>query len=185
MKKMIMAVAIVCAAAFANAAAVGWNVATGSTAYGGDAYKFFVIGQNGVESTAQIVALLDAGTSVDTYAFGSGNLAANGAGSVSFGSSGKTLDAGTYTSFVVLFDSASPVAGNSKYALIAGNATQTKTFASTTASVTFATGAQGTYLSNASNWKSFGSAGPIAPEPTSGLLLLLGMAGLALKRKVA
>jgi len=31
----------------------------------------------------------------------------------------------------------------------------------------------------------FTTTGTIAPEPTSGLLMLLGMAGLALKRKRA
>ena len=185
MKKMIMAVAIVCAAAFANAATVGWNVAAGSATYGGDAYKFFVIGQNGVESIATVTALLDAGTSVDTYAFGQGNLAANGTGSVLAGASGKTLEAGTYTAFAVIFDTATPTAGTSKYAVISGAATLTKAISATTASTMFATGSAANTLAESSNWKSFGSAGPVVPEPTSGLLLLLGMAGLALKRKVA
>ena len=185
MKKMIMAVAIVCAAALAQAATVGWNVATGSATYANDQYMVFVIGQKDVTSVDQMVALLNDGADVSGYAFGSGNLNANGLGSVLGNASGKTLDAGTYTAFVAIFDSAAPVAGESNYALITGATGLTKSVGSSTASISFATGAQGTFLGNSSNWQSFGSAGPIAPEPTSGLLLLLGMAGLALKRKHA
>jgi len=48
-------------------------------------------------------------------------------------------------------------------------------------------GAWTSYFSDTSNWSGFGDAtGAInAPEPTSGLLMLLGVAGLALKRKRA
>ena len=185
MKKMIMAAAIVCAAAFANAAAVGWSCA-GLSAYAGDAYKFFVVGQNGVTDVATVTALLDAGSSVDSYAFGGGTIAANGSAGQAFSVAGApTLAGGTYSAFYVIFDAANPTAGSSKYAVIANAAGLTKSFADTAASVTFVAGNQQSFANNASNWKSFGSAGPIAPEPTSGLLILLGMAGLALKRKVA
>ena len=47
-----------------------------------------------------------------------------------------------------------------------------------TGSQTVSLGNQKTYTQNTSNWAA-------VPEPTSGLLLLLGMAGLALKRKRA
>ena len=183
MKKIMIAFAAIALACVANAASVGWSAA-GLSAYAGDAYKFFVIGQNGVSDISTITALLDEGTSVDSYAFGSGTVAANGNAAVAFGSSGKTLDAGTYTSFMVLFDSAAPTVGDN-YLLIANGANQTKSFTSTAASVTFVAGNVSSLANDSANWKSFGSAGPVVPEPTSGLLLLLGMAGLALKRKVA
>ena len=181
MKKMIMAVAIVCVAAFAQAASVGWSAA-GMNSYAGDAYKFFVIGQNGVESTATITALLDAGSSIDSYAFGSGTISAAGAANVAAANSGKSLDAGTYTGFMVLFDSATPTAGDSQYVLISGQAGLTKTVTASAASVSFAAANVSSVVNNAANWKSFGKGGGV-PEPTSGLLLLVGGAMLALRRK--
>ena len=39
------------------------------------------------------------------------------------------------------------------------------------------------YTANGAGW--YGAASAPVPEPTSGLLMLLGMAGLALKRKRA
>lgn len=184
MKKTIIALAVGCVAAFANAATVGWSAA-GLANYAGDAYNVFVIGQNGVTDIATVTDLLDAGTSVSSYAFGSGSVGSTGMVSVSGAASGKTLDAGSYTSFMVLFDSASPVAGESKYLVLSGVATQSKVISGTTATTSFVAGNVANIANNAANWKSFGSAGPAVPEPTSGLLLLLGMAGLALKRKVA
>ena len=183
MKKLIMVVAIVCAAAFSQAATVGWTNA-GLNNYAGDAYSVFVIGQNGVESIAQITALLDDGKAYSSYQYGGGVVAANGTANVLAGNSGLSLGAGTYESFFVLFDSATPTEGD-KYIMVSGLASQTKVVTGTTASIAFGTGNIGTIVNNVSNWKSFGSAGPAVPEPTSGLLLLLGMAGLALKRKVA
>ena len=168
-----------------EAAAVGWTLATGSGAtYANDAYQFFVIGQNGADSIATITALLDAGTATDAYAFGSGTIGSTGTGMVGTSSSGKSLDAGNYTAFFVLFDSATPIAGESKYVVVSGTATLSKTIAATTANVTFASGSAASTLSNASNWKSYGASSDV-PEPTSGLLMLLGMAGLALRCKRA
>ncbi len=180
MKKLLIIAACAMLGSAVNAAAVGWTLATGSTTYGNDAYQFFVIGQNGATSIATITGLLDAGSSTASYAFGAGKTAANGSASVTFGTSGKSLDAGTYESFFVLFDSDAPVAGSAKYVVVSGPATLTKTIGTSTASVTFTSGNVSSIVGNASNWQTYG-----APEPTSGLLLLLGVAGLALKRKCA
>ena len=180
MKKLLILAASAILAVTTQAAAVGWSLGGGNTAYKGDSYLFFVLGQNGADSIATVTALLDAGTSVDSYAFGSGVIADNGNVNVSAANSGKTLDAGSYTSFMVVFDSAVPQPGD-KYVVVSGATTQTKTIAATTASVAFAAGNASSILNNASNWKSYGAV----PEPTSGLLMLLGMAGLALRRKRA
>ena len=185
MKKLVILAACAMLAAVTNAAAVGWTLATGSASYANDAYQFFVIGQKGVESIATITALLDAGTSPDSYAFGSGKVGGTGTGMVAANAAGQpTLDAGTYTSFFVLFDSDAPAAGSSKYAVVSGAANLTKQVVPTAAAVTFASGNVSSTLSNASNWKSYGASSDV-PEPTSGLLMLLGMAGLALRRKRA
>ena len=183
MKKLMIFAACAMIAAVTNAASVGWTLATGSGAtYANDAYQFFVIGQNGADSIATITALLDAGTAVDSYAFGNGTIGSTGTGMIAATTAGQpTLDAGTYESFFVLFDSASPTAGTSKYVVISGASTLTKTIGSTTATVAFASGNVSSTLADASNWSSYGAV----PEPTSGLLVLLGMAGLALKRKRA
>ena len=181
MKKLLIIASIALMGIAANAATVGWNITTGSTTYGNDAYRFFVIGQNGADSIATITALLDAGTSVDSYAFGSGTTLANGAANVTGAASGKSLDAGTYTGFFVLFDSDSPTAGTSQYVVVSGASTLTKEIGTSTATISFTTGNANSIVSNASNWNSYGAV----PEPTSGLFMLLGMAGLALRRKHA
>ena len=76
MKKLMILTACTMLAAVTHAAAVGWQLA-GAQSYANDAYQFFVIGQNGTDSIATITALLDAGTATDSYAFGSGKVAAN------------------------------------------------------------------------------------------------------------
>lgn len=182
MKKLLVFAACAMLAAVTQAASVGWTLA-GASNYANDAYQFFIIGQNGASSVAAITALLDAGTDTSSYAFGSGTIAASGSASVLAASSGKTLDAGTYTGFFVVFDSASPSSGSANYAVVSGASTLTKTIGATTASTSFASGSAASILNNADNWKSFGPGGGAIPEPTSGLLLLVGAGMLALRRK--
>lgn len=185
MKKLMTLAVCGMLAAVTHAAAVGWSLA-GATNYKGDAYQFFVIGQNGADSIATITALLDAGSDTSAYAFGSGTINATaGNALVSAANSGKTLDSGsTYSSFFVVFDSATPTAGTTKYAVVSEAAGLTQSPSATAAQMTFVAGNQATFLNNASNWKSYGASSAV-PEPTSGLLMLLGMAGLALRRKRA
>ncbi len=189
MKKLLVFAACAMLAAVTQAATVGWSLA-GASAYANDAYQFFVIGQNGATSIATITALLDAGTDTSSYAFGSGTVNSAGAANVTSAASGKSLgDAGTYTAFFVVFDSASPASGSANYAVVSGATGLTKTIAATTASVTFAGGNASSILNDTDNWKSFGPSsgggGGDGPEPTSGILLLVGAGILGLRRKRA
>ncbi len=182
MKKLMTFAACAIIAGVTQAASVGWSLA-GATNYKNDAYQFFVIGQNGADSIAAITALLDAGTDTASYAFGTGTIANSGGAIVTAANSGKTLDGGTtYTGFFVIFDSDTVTAGSTNYALVSGASGLTVSPSATAAAISFVAGNQATFLNNTSNWKSYGEA---VPEPTSGLLMLLGMAGLALRRKRA
>ena len=184
MKKIMVAAAIVCVAAFANAAQVGWSN-MGLASYNGDKYLMFVLGQKGVSSVATVTALLDKGNAVDSYSIGGGAVA-SGKATQGISASSPTIDAtGTYTAFMVLFDAATPVSGTTKYIVLEGvngGTGYTQEIGGTTASITF-TGGNAASMISASTWKSYGSSA--APEPTSAMLMLLGVAGLALKRKRA
>ena len=184
MKKLLVFAACTMLAAVTQAASVGWTLA-GANNYANDAYQFFVIGQKGATSIATITALLDAGTDTSSYAFGSGKISGTGTASALATAAGApTLEPGTYTGFFVVFDAAEPASGSANYAVVSGASTLTKTIAATTAQTSFASGSAASILNNADNWKSFGTGGGgDIPEPTSGLLLLVGGAMLALRRK--
>ncbi len=87
-------------------------------------------------------------------------------------------DETTYTAYLAIFDTAT-ITDTSKYYLTSLSDAFTTMTGSETVQVKF--GNQSTPSQAAGAW---GSVSPV-PEPTSGLLMLIGMAGLALRRRRA
>ena len=177
MKKIMILAAAIAMAAMANAAAVGWTI-MGATNYKNSDYSVYVVGQNGVTSVDQITALVAAGTDTSAYAFYDGTVSASGVASVAANASGKSITysgSGTdsYQAFAVLWNADATSASVTSVATI--------TMDNDSTGKTFGFGNQATNLAN----NKFDVSTSDVPEPTSGLLLLLGVAGLALKRKRA
>ncbi len=163
MKKLMLALAVAVLAVAANAAAFKWTAAnvydsTGTAKYTG---------------TAEIYAYTtDASAAVkvaDAFVV-SGVFKSDAAGTAT-GYTGNWADAvadTTYNFYMVLQDG-NKVFDSSDVKVVAGKA-------SDTGATSVAFGNMTSYTQNAANWAD-------VPEPTSGLLLLLGVAGLALRRK--
>jgi len=175
MKKILALAAVVMIAATTHAAAIGWSI-MGASAYAKGSYDVFIVGLNGVTGTDQIAALVAAGTAVDSYAFYTGgSVSATGMASLAATASGKSITysgSGTdsYQAFAVLWKEDGKEASLTSIAPLS--------LANDSTSKTIAFGNQASNLA-ANNFT------VNVPEPTSGLLLLLGVAGLALKRKRA
>ena len=174
-----MAVAIVCAAVCANAATVNWQIGyiegkgAGGKGWSGEA-------MNGASITAQLIVSATSDFA-STVVFDVDTVTGAEDGYM-FGTSVGTMTADTdYYAKVVLTDGNSKLTSNI-YTI------QAYSFADNTAEPAFAFASEATNIGgtldatygafSASGWQS-------VPEPTSGLLMLLGMAGLALKRKRA
>lgn len=174
MKKLMTLAAAVMLASITHAAAVGWSI-MGASAYANGSYNVFVVGQNGVTDVNQIVAMVAAGTDVSSFAFyDGGTVTAAGMASLSATASGKSITysgsgTDTYEAFAILWTADNSAASYT--------ATKSITMDNDSTGRTFGFGNQSTNLAN--NQFAIGNV----PEPTSGLLLLLGMAGLALRRK--
>ena len=164
MKKLVLAIVIGCAAAFVQASTVNWSI----TQVKGMDGK--LIGATSGTYTA-LVTFYDA----DGAAIAGGTSSANSSNAMS-GMSGSWKGAAistTYFADIVITDSAGNTLSSEK--------------------AQFATSSAATYSINFANGTGFSTSGAkvsydswaAAPEPTSGLLLLLGVAGLALKRKRA
>ena len=185
MKKLMIALAAMAMAVCANAAAVTWMSGT-------------VLDPNGATANKSVTAYLwviDAAT-YDTYAANTTGAAMSDAIYAAYGS--KTGDAYASTTTTkkgianLLDDSKEYAAGNSAYAAIlytygSGDDLQ---YMGNVGKVTFesamnveSAGMSLNLLGTSSTPTAWSTAA--VPEPTSGLLLLLGMAGLALKRKRA
>ena len=188
MKKLMIAAAIVCAAAFAQAASVNWQIGyiegagAGGKGWSGEA-------MNGAGITAELIvgASFTDGVIGDLVTFDDATATGAEEGYM-FGYSTATstmaLDTPYYAQ-VILKDGdstlASKVVSIEASTMMGGEATPVLAFASEMMGFTEVPGqtldaTYGTF--GAEGWQS-------VPEPTSGLLLLIGVAGLALRRRRA
>ena len=155
MKKLLILAAVLVAGVAANAALFKW---TAANIYGSDGSAKWT----GTVNLYAVISGVD--TLVDTATASSAGTVANKAFS-----SDALVGGNAYDFFVVVEDGTKTF--TSAHVAAAAQATSTS-------NINF--GNLATATQSASNW-----SGAAVPEPTSGLLMLLGMAGLALKRKHA
>ena len=180
MKKLIIAAAIACAAAFAQAATVNWAISNvkadgGTNPTAGWAVMAFYTevgaGSAAIESAiaAKTAGNLAFETTTLTVSFGNGKVNAHDASVTDIADTSKNYDM-----YFVVFNNADATAAD-KYVMVSDlNKSYSGMDAKYSASGVF----------SGATWVSTSGPAPV-PEPTSGLLMLLGVAGLALKRKRA
>ena len=175
---MTLAAAVVLAAA-SQAASVYWtatNVYAGNTTDKATGIAYFMTTSmaavDAFKTDADFAALTDGAyswtpTTAGTYSKTSAQAVSNSA----LGLADET----TYVGYLVIFDGATIADSTSFYV------TNTKEFKTMTGTSVQSVGFMSQKTASQGTWMATTSV----PEPTSGLLLLLGMAGLALKRKQA
>ena len=170
MKKLMILAAAIVAGVVANAASFKW---TGANIYGSDLTTKFT-GTASIYAYLSTATVADAVKVVDAYVV-SGTFKSDSVGTAN----GFTYEWGaavgdkTYNFYFVIED------GGKEFSSATSDPSAIKSgIAAATATTTVGFANMSTATQNADNWVA-------VPEPTSGLLLLLGMAGLALKRKRA
>ena len=189
MKKLMIAAAIVCAAAMSQAATATWKAnnlyAPGSSSDKGAGYiGYFIESSAYALSTAQSDLAKGDYSKVLAAAIDDGDFAFNNSGVVTVSDAfGDYGDKETVTGYLLIFNAGD--IKNATYAYLSAEASGTTGDLGQTASINFGklNGANTSAPFNPDsrvqgNWYAI-------PEPTSGLLLLLGVAGLALKRRRA
>ena len=158
MKKILILAAVIVAGVAANAASFKWSAANIYASNGTDKYT-------GDVTLYAYLSTADIGTA---KAVSTVKASSTGAVAATTFSDDSLVGGSYYNFYFVIEDSGKTFT----------SAIQENKAAQATGTTTFTFGNMATATQNASNWAA-------VPEPTSGLLLLLGMAGLALKRKRA
>ena len=169
MKKLFVFFALALACAGANAASVDWKV-SGDAATNGN--KVFLVG-----------ALSDAWTSVSDIATDSAAFGTKGT-SGTIAKRGRTY----YTDGTLTSDNVTKTSGDVYVIIVSGDAAKSYTYTKVDWSGLAYEGTDlppGTYMATANGLISRGTTVEFVPEPTSGLLMLVGLAGLALRRRRA
>ena len=187
MKKLMIAAAIVCAAAVTQAATFNWKTnARGGAVVGPDgktmtastAYIF-----NGMSSAADIVSNWAAGQTWTTGNLDSREITS--AGGIAVKSAGFEVgEKGSAANFDGFF-AFSEIIDGKEYLYISSEASKSGSATGTTG-ITFTESQSPAVFDAAKGYQGAGwYTAAAVPEPTSGLLLLLGVAGMALRRRRA
>ena len=189
MKKMMMALAAVVAGVAANAATVDWQYQiTGSSVNYNSGYTLYL-----VDAVKWDNATISAATFADsTIVYGSTTFAA-GTGKSASSKSYSSIKAGSASAGMTataLSDDIITAGGTHEfyYVILNANEDPNTYYVSDKATLTGRAGNQSEVSANLvslSNASVQAAGWTAVPEPTSGLLMLLGMAGLALRRKRA
>ena len=188
MKKLMIAAAIVCAAVVSQAASINWTTA-GKTfvpspddpATNGRAKNYLVYAFAEADRTAVegLLAKGDIDGAVAKAVGGADGIGRTGSTGAASGKLNDVTSEATYTAFLVAFDTfASSTAGldtAKNYNVSASLTGPTYSGAQSATSLDF----------TSSNWGGSGWTAISTPEPTSGLLLLLGVGAMALRRRRA
>ncbi len=160
MKKIMLALAVAVLAVAANATSFKW---TAANIYGADGAKY--------AGEVTLMAYAVGGTAADAFAVTTFTPATAGVVNKTFSSDNLVVG----TSYNFFFTASQTVEGKE---LVFTSAEVTNVAAQQSSTPTIGFGNQATATQAAGAW-----AAADVPEPTSGLLLLLGVAGLALRRK--
>lgn len=188
MKKLILAIAIGCIAACGYSATVNWasqgiqitgdfDSGEGNYASGFSVYLFADSGTYTQAAMSSMIAKNEGWNAAFTSSAYLGNAVADGDGVIS--PLGATVADGDFSGYLVIFDNSDYT--KAEYAFVSGVYTaKDNSMHKMTLDYDGDTWVNAldytTAGKNGSNWQA-------VPEPTSGLLFLLGMAGLALRRK--
>jgi len=192
MKKLMTMFAAVAIAAVSQAASINWTITnvyspsdttTKVDAGAMSAWLFVTANSTDVTTGIPVTTLTAVQAVLDTKNLsGLSTLSAAHATNASAGNIGgatglEGFSSGSLSAFALVIDSTD--LGTAKnYYLVNGGAEKSVSFTSATGFKALSFGSQATATQTAGAWTA-------VPEPTSGLLMLLGMAGLALRRKRA
>ena len=189
MKKLMITLSAVAMAAVVHAAAANWQCTaaniydgTGDSAakWAGTAYIYAYTAESLTQDT--LWATFSAGGDITSSAIATASVVNGGITTANSQFSYGEQGGGSYSYFFALVDGDNVLFSKTVTATANGTATQKSlafgSLAPTTGASSKSLPTQGAYAIGA--W-----ATASVPEPTSGLLMLLGMAGLALKRKRA